>query len=383
MDSLIYLDNNATTQLDPNVLEAMLPYYKELFANAASNHSFGQTALNAVNNARGQVAELVNCDPSEIVFTSGATEAINLAIKGITGFNKEKKHIITAATEHNAVLDVCKYLEAFGFLTTYLPVNSEGLIDPENLECAIQPNTLLVSIMYVNNETGVIQNIKKLAEIAHKAGVHFMTDATQAVGKMPVDIKELGADLMAFSAHKFHGPKGVGALYVRSRGQYKARLVPHTHGGGHENRMRSGTLNVPGIVGMGEACQIAKEQMKKNTSSIKQFRDYLEQELLKIEDTFVNGSTTERLYNVTNICFRNADADAMIIALKNIMVSNGSACTSVSVEPSHVLKAMGLSDRDAFSSIRFSLSKFNSLEEIQVAISAVRDAVTNMRAMRV
>lgn len=383
MKEIIYLDNNATTPLDPRVLDAMLPFFKDVYANAASNHTFGQKALDAVNGAREQVAQLINCDTSEIVFTSGATEAINLAIKGIVGFNKEKKHIITVETEHSAVLDVCKYLEASGFSISYLPVSSDGLINTEELENTIKPDTLLVSVMYVNNETGVIQPIKRLADIAHKGGAYFMTDATQAIGKMPVDVKYLGIDLMAFSAHKFYGPKGVGALYVRSRGQFKTRLVPQTHGGGHENKMRSGTLNIPGIVGMGEACHIIKAEMKKNASNIRQLRDHLEQELLKIEETFVNGSITERLYNVTNVCFKNVDADAMIIALKNIMVSNGSACTSVSIQPSHVLNAMGLSDRDAFSSIRFSLSKFNTREEINVAKFTVKKAIKMLRGMSV
>jgi cysteine desulfurase len=381
---LIYLDNNATTRVDPRVLEAMMPFLTDEYGNAASNHEFGTAINQYVKKARASVAELIGCDDNEVLFTSGATEAINLAIKGIAESNKEKgKHIVTVTTEHPAVLDTCKYLQQHGYEVTYLPVGKDGLLDLSIVKNNVREDTILVSVMLVNNETGVIQPIKEIAEIAHAKGAFFMTDATQAVGKMPVQVNELGIDVMSFSAHKFYGPKGIGALYVRGKRPNKVKLEALVHGGGHEKGLRSGTLNVPGIVGIGKAAGIAKNDMQKDTERVAKLRDYLESELLQIEHTFLNGHPENRLYNVTNICFSGADADAMIIDLKNIMVSNGSACTSTLVEPSHVLTAMGISQADCYSSLRLSLGRFNTKQEIDTAIKIIRNIVINIRAIGV
>lgn len=382
MNNLTYLDNNATTKLDPRVLEAMMPFLTNEFGNAASNHQFGVSINQYVKQARTNIAELISCDDNEIIFTSGATEAINLAIKGVAeNFSSKGKHIVTVQTEHSAVLDTCKYLERKGYEVTYLPVKTDGLVDLEVVKNSIREDTILVSIMLVNNETGVIQPIKEIAEMAHAKGVFFMTDATQAVGKLPVDVNAMGIDLMSFSGHKFYGPKGVGALYVRSKRPNKVKLEALIHGGGHENGMRSGTLNVPGIVGLGKAAEIAKKEMQKNAETVGKLRDYLENELLKIDHTVLNGSKEQRLYNVSNICFKGADADAIMGSLNGIMVSNGSACTSTKVEPSHVLTAMGLSDQDSYSSLRLSLGKFNTKEEMDVVIKSIKEIVANLRAM--
>jgi len=370
MPNLIYLDNNATTPLDPRVLDAMMPYFTSEFANASSTHQFGVKAYDAVKEARKQVSSLIGADINEIIFTSGATEAINLAIKGVAeGYGHKGKHIITVSTEHSAVLDTCKYLETKGYNVTFLPVMPDGLLDLNVLKQAMRDDTILVSVMLVNNETGVIQPIKEIAEIAHDRNALFMTDGTQAVGKMEVNVDELSIDLMAFSGHKMYGPKGVGALYVRQR-HNRVKIPAMIHGGGHERGLRSGTLNVPGIIGMGAACKYAQREMKDNGTKIKTLRDQLESELLNIHDTFVVGNTENRLYNVTNICFKGVDSDALIMGLSNpedkspmIAVSNGSACTSASIEPSHVLLAMGLSEGDAYSCIRFSLGKENNSKE--------------------
>jgi len=379
---MIYLDNNATTPLDPRVLEAMIPYFTEKYGNAASNHAFGVEVNQGVKKAREQVADLIGCETMEIIFTSGATEAINLALKGtVETYGHEHNHIVTVATEHPAVLDTCQYLESKGTEVTYLPVKRDGLLDLAMVENAIRNDTLLVCVMLVNNETGVIQPAKEIAALAHAKGAFFMSDATQAVGKIPVDVNDLGIDLMAFSGHKFYGPKGVGGLFVRSRRPNKVKLTPLIHGGGHERGMRSGTLNVSGIVGLGEACAIAKREMADNAQRIGALRDRLETELLKIENTFINGSREHRLYNVCNICFEGVDADAIMVGLKDIMVSNGSACSSTKVEPSHVLVAMGLSEREAYGSLRVSLGQSNTLDEIWITGKTVAQNISLLREM--
>lgn len=374
-EPIVYLDNNATTQLDKRVLEAMLPYFTENYANATSSHLLGLSVGEAVDFAREQVADLIGAKPKEIIFTSGATEAINLAIKGL--IHHKKKHIITAVTEHKAVLHTCSYMELCGFDVTYLPVNKDGFINLEELEAAIRPETLLVCIMLANNETGVLQPIKKISNLAHAKGALFMTDATQAIGKIPINVSELGIDLMPLSAHKFYGPKGIGALYVSAAA--KISLNVQMHGGGHERKIRSGTHNVPGIVGLGKACEIAMAEMEFDTAKITVLRNKLENELLKIENAYINGNTEDRLYTTTNICFPGANSEKLILGLQNIAVSSGSACSSVTTEPSYVLKELGLSDADALSSIRFSLSKFTSNEEINIAIKKVTGLVATLR----
>lgn len=385
---VIYLDNNATTQIDKRVLDAMMPFLTHEFANANSTHQFGIHAYEAVKAARSQVAELIGAEAHEIVFTSGSTEAINLAIKGVAENNLSKgKHIVTVSTEHSAVLDTCQYLETKGFEVTYLPVKIDGLIDLEHLKSVLRDDTLLVSVMFANNETGVIQPIKEIAELAHNVGALFMSDATQAVGKIAINVDELGIDLLCLSGHKLYAPKGVGALYVRQR-MNRVKIPALLHGGGHEKGLRSGTLNVPGIVALGTACFLAQKEMSKNAESIGALRDYLETELLKIEGTAVNGNIENRLYNTSNILFRGADSDAIIMGLSNpdnnlplIAVSNGSACTSASIEPSHVLIAMDLDEVAAFSSIRFSVGKFNTKKELDIVIDSVKDVVSSLRSM--
>jgi cysteine desulfurase len=378
----IYLDNNATTPLDPRVLEAMMPYFTNKFGNAASrNHAFGWHAEEAVDYAREQIAALINCSPKEIIFTSGATESDNLAIKGVFEMYASKgNHIITATTEHKAVLDTCKHIEKIGGKVTYLPVNSEGLIDLKQLEEAITDKTILISIMYGNNEVGVIQPIREISAIAKKRGILFFTDATQAVGKIPVDVEADGIDLMAFSGHKMYGPKGVGALYVRRKNP-RVKVTAQMDGGGHERGMRSGTLNVPGIVGLGKACELAKQEMEADTARLSAMRDRLERELLTIEESYVNGSREHRLPHVTNISFKYVEGEGLMMGVKDIAVSSGSACTSASLEPSYVLKALGLSDDLAHSSLRFGLSRFTTDEEIDYAIDHVKEAVAKLREM--
>ncbi len=378
----IYLDNNATTPLDPRVLEAMMPYLTEVFGNAASrNHPFGWAAEEGVDYAREQIAKLINCDPKEIIFTSGATEGDNLGIKGIFEmYSQRGNHIITATTEHKAVLDTCKHIEKLGGKVTYLPVNEQGLISLDELEAAMTPQTILVTIMYGNNETGTIQPIREIAKIAHKHGALFMTDGTQAVGKIPVDVLADGIDLMAFTAHKMYGPKGVGALYVRRKNP-RVKVTAQMDGGGHERGMRSGTLNVPGIVGFGKACELARLEMAADTERLSKLRDHLEAELLTLEESYVNGSREHRLPHVTNISFKYVEGEGLMMGVKDLAVSSGSACTSASLEPSYVLKALGLSDDLAHSSLRFGLSRFTTDEQINYAIGHVKEAVTKLREM--
>lgn len=378
----VYLDYNATTPVNDKVLKAMLPYFSDHFGNAASrNHAFGWTAAEAVEFAREQVAGLIHAEPKEIIFTSGATEADNLALKGVYEMYASKgNHIITCVTEHKAVIDTCKHLEKLGASVTYLPVNADGLINLSELEAAIQPETVLIAIMYANNETGVIQPIKEIAAIAKKRGVLFFTDATQAVGKIPVHVLEDGIDLMTFTAHKMYGPKGVGALYVRRKNP-RVKIAAQMDGGGHERGNRSGTLNVPGIVGFGQACENARLNMKEESKRLKALRDKLEKGLEQIEETYINGSKDSRMYHVCNVSFRHVEADSLLMAMnKSIAASSGSACSSASMEPSYVLKAMGLSDEMAFSSIRFSLGCFTTEEAIDYTLQQVTKAVEMLRA---
>jgi cysteine desulfurase len=384
----VYLDNNATTPVDVRVLEKMLPYFTEHFGNAASrSHSFGWEAEEAVDYARIQVAKLINADPKEIIFTSGATEADNLAIKGVfeifagrnTSAVSGPSHIITCTTEHKAVLDTCKHIEKLGGEVTYLSVQLDGLIDLKELEAAIKKNTVLIAIMYANNETGVVQPIKEISTIAKKSGILFFTDATQAVGKIAVDVIKDGIDLMAFSAHKIYGPKGVGALYVRRKNP-RVRVVAQIDGGGHERGMRSGTLNVPGIVGFGEACEICRLHMEEDTKRIKILRDKLENALLQIEESYLNGNKEHRLPHVVNISFGYVESEALMLGCnKKIAVSSGAACTSASLEPSHVLKAMGVGEDLAHSSLRFSLGRFTTEEEIDYTIEQIINTVNSLR----
>ena len=379
----VYLDNNATTPMDPRVLEAMLPYFTEHFGNAASrNHPFGWEAEEAVDYAREQVAKLIGSDPKEIIFTSGATEGDNLAIKGVYEMYAMKgNHIITCVTEHKAVLDTCKHIEKTGGEVTYLSVAVDGLIDLKELEAAIKPTTVLIAIMYANNEVGVIQPVKEISNIARKHGVLFFTDATQAVGKIPVDVNTDGIDLMAFSGHKMYGPKGVGALYVRRKNP-RVKVTSQMDGGGHERGMRSGTLNVPGIVGFGKACEICRLDMDQDTKRISILRDKLETELLKLEEAYVNGSREHRLPHVSNISFKYVEGEGLMMGFnKNIAVSSGSACTSASLEPSYVLKALGLGDDLAHSSLRFGLSRFTTEEQIDYTIEQISETVLKLREM--
>lgn len=378
----IYLDNNATTPLDPRVLDAMMPYLTNMYGNAASrNHAFGWQAEEAVDYAREQIASLINCTPKEIIFTSGATESDNLAIKGVYEMYASKgNHIITVTTEHKAVLDTCKHIEKIGGKVTYLKVDEKGLINLKELEEAITDKTILISVMYANNEIGVIQPIREISAIAKKHGILFFTDATQAVGKIPVDVVADGIDLMAFSGHKMYGPKGVGALYVRRKNP-RVKVTSQMDGGGHERGMRSGTLNVPGIVGLGKAAELAKQDMEADTQRIAAMRDRLERELLTIEESYVNGSTEHRLPHVSNISFKYVEGEGLMMGVKDLAVSSGSACTSASLEPSYVLKALGLSDDLAHSSLRFGLSRFTTDEEIDFAIDHVRTAVNKLREL--
>ena len=379
----IYLDHNSTTPMDPRVLEAMIPYFTENFGNAASrNHSFGWHAEEAVDYAREQIAQLIGADPKEIIFTSGATEGDNLGIKGVYEMYASKgNHIITCTTEHKAVLDTCKHLEKLGAEVTYLEVQPDGLIDLKELEAAMRPTTILVAIMYANNEIGVVQPVKEISAIAKKHGALFFTDAVQAVGKIPVDVNADGIDLMAFTAHKMYGPKGVGALYVRRKNP-RVKVTAQLDGGGHERGMRSGTLNVPGIVGFGKACELARLEMASDTERISKLRDKLENALKVIDESYVNGNPAHRLPHVSNISFKYVEGEGLMMGFnKDIALSSGSACTSASLEPSYVLKALGLGDDLAHSSLRFGLGRYTTEEQIDFTIKAVTDTVLKLREM--
>lgn len=379
---LIYLDNNATTPCDPRVIDAMVPYFYELHGNAASrNHPFGWRSEEAVDYAREQIANLIKVDAKEIIFTSGATEADNLALKGVYEmYSRKGNHIITLTTEHKAVLDSCKRIEKMGGEVTYLEVNPDGRVDLEKLEAAVKDNTIMISIMWANNETGVIQDMKAIGEICKRKGVLFMSDATQAVGKIPVFPKEVGVHLMAFTAHKMYGPKGVGALFV-NRKNPRVKVTSQIDGGGHERGMRSGTLNVPGIVGFGKAAEIAMNEMEDEAKRLSELRDYLQKSLEEgLEEVYVNGNQDHRMPHVTNISFKHVEGEGLMMTFnQEIGVSSGSACTSASLEPSYVLIALGLGDDLAHSSIRFSLGRFTTKEEVDYAIQEMIKGVNHMR----
>lgn len=379
----IYMDNHATTQVDPRVLEAMTPYFTSVFGNAASrNHSFGWEAEAAVDRARRQVATLIGATDKEIVFTSGATESNNLALKGIAEMYAERgNHIITQATEHKAVLDTCKRLEKSGVRVTYLPVKKDGLIDLDQLRDAITPKTILISIMYANNEIGVVQPMKEISKIAKEKGVLFHSDGVQAVGKIPVNVVADGIDVMSLSGHKIYGPKGVGALYVRRRNP-RVQVTAQMDGGGHERGMRSGTLNVPGIVGLGAACEIARNEMAEEAKRLGFLRDKLKDNLLRdLDEVYINGSMEHRLPHNLNISFAYVEGESLLMGINDIAVSSGSACTSATLEPSYVLKALGAGDDLAHSSIRFGIGRFNTEEEVDYVSGKVTEVVRKLREL--
>jgi cysteine desulfurase len=381
MNTPIYLDYSATTPVDPRVVDAMLPFLRQDFGNPASrSHAYGWKAEEAVENARRQVAELVGCDPKELVWTSGATESINLAIKGAAHFYKDKgRHLITVKTEHKATLDTCRELEREGFEVTYLDVQENGLISLDDLRAAIRPDTILISVMLVNNEIGVIQDIATIGEICRDKGIVFHVDSAQATGKVQIDLATLKVDLMSFSAHKTYGPKGIGALFVRRKP--RVRLEPLIHGGGHERGMRSGTLPTHQIVGMGEAFRIAKEEMQTENERIRMLRDRLWNGLSQIEATYLNGDMTQRVPHNLNVSFNYVEGESLLMAIKDIAVSSGSACTSASLEPSYVLRALGRSDELAHSSIRFSVGRFTTEQDVDFAVALLKDKVAKLREM--
>jgi cysteine desulfurase len=379
----IYMDYHATTPCDPRVFEAMSPYFTEIFGNAASrNHEFGWQAEEAVENGRKQAADLIGASSKEIIFTSGATESDNLAIKGVADMYYERgDHIITVVTEHKAVLDTCKKLEKRGFKVTYLPVGTDGLITPDDVKNALTDKTILVSVMHANNEVGVLQPIAEIGKVCRERGVLFHTDATQAVGKIPFNVNELNVDLVSMSAHKMYGPKGVGALYVRRKNP-RVMLAPMMDGGGHERGMRSGTLNVTGIVGLGKACEIAKAEMDSDNERVFNLREKLRTGIMdEIPDVYINGSFEHRLPGNLNISFAYVEGESLLMGINDIAVSSGSACTSASLEPSYVLKALGVGEELAHSSIRFGLGRFNTEEEVDYTIGRVNEAVNRLREL--
>lgn len=379
----IFMDNHSTTPVDPRVLEEMLPYFTEDFGNAASrNHPFGWKAEEAVEKGRERIANIVNADAKEIIFTSGATESNNLALKGVAEMYAEKgDHIITCVTEHKAVLDTCKRLEKLGKRVTYLPVDKYGQIDLDDLRNAITDKTILISIMYANNEVGTLQRIKDIGKIAKEKGVLFHSDAVQAVGKVPVDVHDLNVDLMSLTAHKIYGPKGVGALYVRKKNP-RVRLVAQMDGGGHERGMRSGTLNVPGIAGFGKAAELAKEGMAEESKRLAAMRDRLHKGITdRLDEVFLNGHPTERLPNNLNLSFAYVEGESLLMGMDDIAVSSGSACTSATLEPSYVLKALGVGEDLAHTSIRFGLGRFNTDEEVDYVLNKVVNNVVRLREM--
>jgi cysteine desulfurase len=379
----IYMDNNSTTRVDPHVLEAMLPYFSERYGNAASrHHSFGWEAKEAVDRARGQVAELIGADAREIIFTSGATESNNLALRGVAGmYRTQGNHIITVVTEHKAVLDPCKRLQREGLDVTFLPVDRFGRVSAEQVAQAMTPKTILVSIMTANNEIGTLQPIGGIAAVCKEGQVLFHTDAAQAAGKIPIDVQSLGVDLLSLSAHKIYGPKGVGALYVRRRNPH-VRLEPIFDGGGHEGGLRSGTLPVPLIVGFGKACEICQQQMNTEGERLRTLREKLRQGIMdRLSDVYLNGHPTECLPGTLNLSFAHVKGDALMMGLRNVAISSGSACTSASVEPSYVLKALGVDDELAHSSIRFGLGRFNTEEEVDYVIDEVVRVVRHLRTI--
>ncbi len=379
----VYMDNHATTPLDPRVLEAMLPYFSERFGNAASrNHEFGWKAEEAVENARGQIARLIGASPKEIVFTSGATESINLALKGAAEFYRDKgNHILTLATEHKAVLDTCKRLETEGCEVTYLPVAADGLVDPENIARAITPKTILISMLHANNEIGVVQPIEQIGKIAKQHGILFHVDGAQSAGKIPIDVDRDAIDLLSISAHKIYGPKGVGCLYVRRKNP-RVQLAAQIDGGGHERGLRSGTLNVPGIVGLGKACEICEREMAAESERLLSLRERLRSTIEKgLDGVTINGSLTHRLPNNLNATFGGVEGEALLMGIHDVAISSGSACTSAQLAPSHVLRAIGVDDDLAHSSIRFGLGRFNTEAEVDYAAARVIETVRKLREL--
>jgi len=380
----MYLDNHSTTPMDPRVLETMLPYFVEKFGNSASrNHAFGWEAEEAVENARKQIARLIHADPKELVFTSGATESDNLALKGVVEMYREKgDHVITSMTEHRAVLDTAKALETKrGIKVTYLPVDKTGMVSPNDVRNAITDKTVLISIMLANNEIGTINPIKEIGRIAKEKGILFHCDATQGVGKIPVDVQEMGIDLMSFTAHKIYGPKGVGALYVRKKGP-RVRIAPIIDGGGHERGMRSGTLPVPLIVGFGKACELCEQEMAAESVRLATMRDRLQAGIMNtLDEVYLNGHPTQRLPHNLNISFAYVEGESLLMGVKEIALSSGSACTSATLEPSYVLRALGVGSDLAHSSIRFGLGRFNTDEEVEYTIKRIIETVTRLREM--
>jgi cysteine desulfurase len=380
----IFMDNHSTTPMDPRVLEAMLPYFVEKFGNSASrNHAFGWEAEEAVENARKQIAHLIHADSKEIVFTSGATESDNLAIKGVAEMYHEKgDHIITSSTEHRAVLDTCKALESKrGVKVTYLPIDKAGMVSPEDVRNAITEKTILITIMMANNEIGTINPVKAIGKVAKEKGILFHCDATQGVGKIPVDVQEMGIDLMSFSAHKLYGPKGIGALYVRKKAP-RVRIAAQMDGGGHERGMRSGTLPVPLIVGFGKAVELCEQEMSTESQRLSAMRDRLQTGITsKLEEVYLNGHPTERLPNNLNLSFAYVEGESLLMGLKEIALSSGSACTSATLEPSYVLRALGVGSDLAHSSIRFGLGRFNTEEEVDYVARRIIEVVTKLREM--
>jgi cysteine desulfurase len=383
MKTPIYLDNHATTPVDPRVVEAMLPYFTENFGNAASrNHPFGWKAEEAVENARKQIANLIGANAKEIIFTSGATESNNLALKGVAEMYAERgNHIITAATEHKAVLDTCKKLEKLGFNVTYLPVQSNGLVDLERLRSAITDKTILVSIMYANNEIGVLQPVREIGKICKERGVLLHTDGVQAIGKVPVNVIEDNIDLMSMTAHKIYGPKGVGALYVRRRNP-RVQISEQMNGGGHERGMRSGTLNTPGIVGFGKAAELCRLEMAEESARLSAMRDFLRNRLeSELDEVFINGTMEHRLPQNLNMSFAYVEGESLLMGIDDVAVSSGSACTSATLEPSYVLKALGVGDDLAHTSIRFGIGRFNTQEEVEYVADRVISTVKKLREL--
>jgi cysteine desulfurase len=379
----IYFDYQATTPMDPRVLEAMLPYFTDQFGNAASrSHSFGWTAETAVENARAQIASVIHASPKEIVFTSGSTESINLALKGVAEMYTDRgKHIITSQVEHKAVLDTCKHLEKQGYEVTYLRPTKTGRITVDMVAAALRPDTILVALMWANNEVGTLNPIREIGQLCHAKNVLFFTDATQAVGKVPVDVEADHVDLLCLSGHKIYGPKGVGCLYVRRKNP-RVRLVAQIDGGGHERGMRSGTLNVPGIVGLGKACELCETELEKDARHTSALRDEFERRIFAaLDHVHLNGDKEHRLPNNSNLSFNYVEGESLIMGVKDVAVSSGSACTSASLEPSHVLRSMGVGDELAHSSIRFGFGRFTTKEQVDFAVDHVVSAVKRLREL--
>lgn len=384
MGRVVYFDNHATTPVDPRVLDAMLPYFCEKFGNAASrSHSFGWEVEEAVEKARGQIAAAINAKPKEIIFTSGATESDNLALAGVAEFHRDRgNHIVTASTEHKAVLDPCKVLQRSGRVdVTIVPVDRFGMVDPDDVRQALTDRTVLISLMLANNEVGTVHPIEEIGRIAKAKGILFHTDAAQGLGKLPIDVEAAGIDLLSMTAHKLYGPKGCGALYVRARDP-RVRLAPMMHGGGHERGMRSGTLNVPGAVGFGMACELAVADLEAEHGRLLALRERLHNGILgQLDDVFLNGHPSRRLAGNLNLSFAHVDGESLLLGLREVAVSSGSACTSASLEPSHVLRAMGVSDELAHSSIRFGIGRFSTAEEVDFVVSRVVEEVQRLREM--